>query len=324
MRKLVLPFALSLLLSSTLAIAQPNPFSVIHFPSTTITATSFTSPAIDLARGTNVGNSFATGIITLTGTSLTTATFGVLGSFDGGATYFPINIYPVLTPTTGGTTATATANGVYTTNLSGVDHVKFVTSGTFTATNIKLDLTGSPNAIISRNTGGGGGGGCTSAGPLGTVQASDGAGGCQTTGILDNGSLVAISRPATIAGGSSHGLTFGSYAAAPIYGMISFNGSLGADFNDVAIVAGGASDGSLFFDTGSGGNFTIRNGTGSAYATVLSIAGTGAMTTSGGVLPSIDPAATAGQATCVKSNGPPLIIGKCTSVVGVGGACTCA
>jgi hypothetical protein len=33
---------------------------------------------------------------------------------------------------------------------------------------------------------------------------------------------------------------------------------------------------------------------------------------------------TVGQAACIYAAGPPVVIGKCTSVVGAGGACTCA
>lgn len=144
------------------AIAQ-SPYSNTIFLPVTMTASAQTSAAIQL--GTKQGNTWKSGsysgaAITLTGNSLTTATFGVLGSADGGVTYYPIPINAILTPTTTSATVTATAAGLYQVNLAGLTHVKFVTSGTFTATSITLTLTASPNAASSN--GGGSGSGLTS------------------------------------------------------------------------------------------------------------------------------------------------------------------
>ena len=50
-------------------------------------------------------------------------------------------------------------------------------------------------------------------------------------------------------------------------------------------------------------------------------------TVDGGIAASAIPTTgspTAGQAACIYSSGPPVVIGKCTTVVGSGGACTCA
>jgi len=82
-----------------------------------------------------------------------------MGSSDNGATYYALPIYVAASPTTTpATTITATANGLYQINLAGLTHIKFVTSGTFTATNVTLTLTASPNGLVARNNSGGGGG----------------------------------------------------------------------------------------------------------------------------------------------------------------------
>jgi hypothetical protein len=131
--------------------AQSSPYSNLKLTPTAMTATAQTSAAIGLdLYHTGTGNSFATGTLTVTGTALTTATFGVLGSSDGGNNYFPVNLYPVLTPTAGASTQTVTAAAMFYVNLAGLTHIKYVTSGTFTATSITILVTASPNAIIAR------------------------------------------------------------------------------------------------------------------------------------------------------------------------------
>lgn len=131
----------------------------ILFPVVIMTATAQTSTVTHLGQtpGGN-GGSYSVGTITVKGTSLTTATFAVNGSSDGGVTFFPLNISSINAPGTTTTTQTVTANGIYQVNLSGITDVEYITSGTFTGTSIALTLTASPNGIIARSGGGGGGG----------------------------------------------------------------------------------------------------------------------------------------------------------------------
>lgn len=143
----------------------PSPYSNVVFPSQTFTATGQTGAAIQLnglVVSSTVGSSFASGNITLTGASLTTATFGLQGSADNGKTYFPLALGAVSTPGSTATTVTATGPGLYQVSLAGLTHVRFAISGTFTATNIGLTLTASPNGLPTILSGGGGGGSAVS------------------------------------------------------------------------------------------------------------------------------------------------------------------
>jgi hypothetical protein len=63
---------------------------------------------------------------------------------------------------------TATANGQYQFSLAGITHLKFVTSGTFTATNVSMVLTTSPNASLTKSTS------STSGAPLNASAAAGG------------------------------------------------------------------------------------------------------------------------------------------------------
>lgn len=135
-----------------------SPYSNSVFPAQVFTSSGQTGSVIQLnglVVSSTVGSSFASGLITLTGSSLTTVTFAIQGSSDNGLTYFPLAISAISTPGTTTTSVTSTANGLYQVSLAGLTHVRFVTSGTFTATNIRLVLTGSPNGIVARSTGGG-------------------------------------------------------------------------------------------------------------------------------------------------------------------------
>jgi hypothetical protein len=129
-----------------------------------MTATSQTSTPFALNM-----YSYSVGVVSLTGSSLTTATFAVYGSADGGVTYNALAIETCATPGTFATTETATANGCYQVNLAGLDHIEYVTSGTFTATSITLTLTASPNAQIGRSSGGDSGGDTINS-PNGTIN----------------------------------------------------------------------------------------------------------------------------------------------------------
>ena len=157
MKKLIyVILAGALALGAGFAIGQSPYTATIFTPGIVMTASAQTSAAVPLGTSpNNRSNGYAVGTVTLTGSSLTTATFGLLGSADGGKNYFPLAISAVATPGTSATTMTATANGLYRVNLSGLTHIKYVTSGTFTATSITLLLTATPTGIVSRLSGGG-------------------------------------------------------------------------------------------------------------------------------------------------------------------------
>lgn len=133
----------------SLGYAQSPYTNILFKPAKVMTATAQTSAPIQLGPANRPGG-FSAGTITLTGSSLTTATFGVLGSSDGGVTYYAIALNTYADPTTLATTFTATTNGLYQVNLTGLTHIEFVTSGTFTATSISLLLTASPNGSLGR------------------------------------------------------------------------------------------------------------------------------------------------------------------------------
>lgn len=174
--------------------------------------------------------------------------------------------------------------------------------------------------------GGGGGGGCTAIGTVGVVQAASGtAGACEATPLVFDGTNL-TSGNANIISNNNIGAIAGKlqlYANGG-FSVITFNGDLtgiGSLVNEY-IAAGGSGDPAMYFDTLATGNFNFRTPVAGVITNSLSITPT-AVVTSAGVLPSIDPAITVGQSVCVKAAGPPLVIGKCTSVVGAGGACTC-
>lgn len=127
-----------------LAYAQTNPYNLSSYPAQTFTASATTGTAIPLQQNSS-GGSYGAGTISLTGTGLTTVTFQVQGSNDGGTTYFPLYITGVSDPTVTGSTITSTGNGLYSVSLAGLTHVRFVTSGTFTASTVVLRLTAAPN-----------------------------------------------------------------------------------------------------------------------------------------------------------------------------------
>lgn len=154
MKKVTALFATLLVTLGCLA-QSGSPYSNNVFPAQSFTATAQTGAVIQL-NGQQL--SYGAGTISLTGTSLTTATVAVMGSSDGGVTYYALPISAVAAPgTTPTTTITATASGLYQVSLVGITHVKFVTSGTFTATSVSLVLTATPNFAISRSSSGGGG-----------------------------------------------------------------------------------------------------------------------------------------------------------------------
>lgn len=124
-----------------------------------ITMTSATTSAA-LSFGAR-SNSYGACAVEVTGVALSTATIGVLGSVvasPASSDYFALgSLATAAAPTTAATTQTVTAATLLYFNCAGLSSVKFITSGTFTATSIKLQLIGSPNAQVSRAGGGSGG-----------------------------------------------------------------------------------------------------------------------------------------------------------------------
>jgi hypothetical protein len=145
------------------------------FPAVTATNNTFTSAPIHLGQNpSGNGGSYSVGNIAVSGVGLTTVTFMVLGSSDGGNTYYALNINAANSPTIVSTTATATVSGLWQVNLVGITDVKISTTGTFTATSVTFVLTGAPYGIISRLQGGSGGAVNSVFGRTGTVVATTG------------------------------------------------------------------------------------------------------------------------------------------------------
>jgi hypothetical protein len=120
------------------------------FPKFTFTATAQTQGPLQLAPNTAGANgAYNCGNITLIGTGLSTVSFQVLGSTDGGQTYNVLLVYPVNSLGSPASTTTATGNGLYRVNLAGVTALEITTTGTFTATSVTMQLTASPNASDS-------------------------------------------------------------------------------------------------------------------------------------------------------------------------------
>lgn len=185
---LLLGFAL--FLCPLAAFPQASPYSNTVFKAQVFTASGQTGTAIQLnglVVSSTVGSSFASGAITLTGSSLSTVTFSVQGSSDNGATFYTLPVNLVTSPGAYATAVTATANGLYQVNLAGLTHVRFVTSGTFAATNVSITLTASPNGQTAK---GGGGGGASYPGVT-----SDGASGLAVSGNVAAANLIAASLP---------------------------------------------------------------------------------------------------------------------------------
>lgn len=116
------------------------------FPNFSYAAQSFTATA---QTGAVIGlPGLSSGLIEVKGTALTTVTFAVMGSIDGGLTYTalpvaPIAVVPLIVALTA--TAAAPAPSFYAVDLSCVTNVKIVTSSTFTGTGVTIKLTGSAN-----------------------------------------------------------------------------------------------------------------------------------------------------------------------------------
>lgn len=126
-----------------------NPYNlVIVYPALLFTATAQNSPVVALGNlansGASVGGSWSTGTLTVTGTGLATATLAVMGSADGGLTFFALPISALAGSGAAATSITVTAAGMYQVPLAGITHIQISTSGTFTATNVSVLLTLTP------------------------------------------------------------------------------------------------------------------------------------------------------------------------------------
>jgi hypothetical protein len=212
-----------------------SPYSYTPFPSWTATATSQTSPAMVLSSKSQVFN-YASGTVNVVGSSLSTATFAVKGSQDQGVTYNALVIQTCGTAGGTSTTVTVTANGCYWVNLAGVDHVEFVTSGTFTGTNVVLTLRANPN--------------------VNTVGAAS------SSGSPYNPAAVAIT------GGTINGTTIGGTTpAAANVTTLGASGNITGSASTV-ITAGGCQSGPEFLFSGSAG--TGFQGCGNTITSYLS------------------------------------------------------
>lgn len=171
------------------AIAAQSPTSNVLLTTAVLTGTGQTGPPIRFSSAT------AGGIITVTGSGLSAATFGIMGSADGGITYVPVAFAAIAVPGTPLIFATVSGPALFVVNLAGLTHIQFVTSGTFTATNLSLSLTVSPNATASR-----GGGGAS--GPTTTTLTGDATG----TGTGTVATTLATVGTAQTVGDATHAL----------------------------------------------------------------------------------------------------------------------
>lgn len=177
---------------------SPAQSPTIFTPSVLMTASGQTSSPIRL------GQSYSSITVTLTGSSLTTATVGLLGSADNGVTYTAVAMQKCSVPGTFATTETATTAACYQANSAGFTHLEFVTSGTFTATSITLVVSGSTNAQITYTPGPTGPTGSTGAtGPTGATAPVYS---CGTTTTCSNTLLAAphiVTGTATLTAGGA-------------------------------------------------------------------------------------------------------------------------
>lgn len=112
------------------------------FPNFSPAAQSFTATAQTGAK-INLGG-YSSGTIEVYGT-ITTVTFAIQGSNDGGVNWFALPTAVITAPGTLAATQTATAAAMYRVNLAALTNVRFVTSGTFTGTGVFIKITASGN-----------------------------------------------------------------------------------------------------------------------------------------------------------------------------------
>ena len=140
--------------------ALSSPYSIALYKPQVFTASGVTGTAIPLnglqSGSSLVGSSFSSATINATGTALVTATFAVQGSPDNGATFYPLLITQQnLAGASPTLSVTVTANTIYQVSVAGMTHIRFVTSGTFTAATLTLTLNASPNAQAVNGRSGG-------------------------------------------------------------------------------------------------------------------------------------------------------------------------
>lgn len=188
------------------------------FGAVVMTATNQTSAALPFTQYSNVTNipvSYTSGTLTITGTALTTATVGVLGSSDG-VNYFPINISSITAPSTVATTTTVTANGLF--SMAGPTRVNSsFSAGTIGGSNF---FNGSVTAPVFACTTGAGTG-CTTPATTsgfldtfteGSITFSTGTGPSNVSGLFTISGLTRTNKPvcmgliAPVAGGTTQTL----------------------------------------------------------------------------------------------------------------------
>lgn len=131
--------AVALFLFGGIGIAQ----SVL--PNTSFAPQSFTASA-QTGATVYLTDAVSSGTVLVYGSALTTITWAIQGSNDGGATWYALNTAAITAPGTLATTETTTSTpSAYLVNLAGITNVRFVTSGTFTATGAFIKLTASGN-----------------------------------------------------------------------------------------------------------------------------------------------------------------------------------
>lgn len=149
----------------------------------------------------------------------------------------------------------------------------------------------------------------------GSAWAASGGG---SGGCTNNCTFTGTTIVTTLEAGDSNNLVL--FGGSGGYNGVGFNGNT-ASPNLIGITANSsaATDSNMYLQVPSGGVFQFL------------IAGglSGSITVSGfnfgsNPVPVITPSPTANAAVCVKTTGPPVILGLCSSVVGVGGACTCS
>jgi hypothetical protein len=120
--------------------AQPSIFPNFRYAPLTATATSQTVKA-------PMGG-VSSCLIQQTSVANTTITWQIKFSMDGGTTYYALSMAPYatsLTQSTAAITTTSTAAALFVANMADITNIELVTSGTFTATSLTVQLTCSGN-----------------------------------------------------------------------------------------------------------------------------------------------------------------------------------
>lgn len=248
-----------ILLAGAIVAPAQSPWTNTKFTPMVLTATSQTvllNTTGQLGQG-NQKNSFGICTLSVTGSSLTTATFAIKASVDG-TNYVSLLITPVGS-TTGATTQTVTsAPAGFTVPCGGWSYLEAVSSGTFTATSITITVVGSPNAQVA-SAGVGGGGGSATFTPTGIQYATS-------------------ASAATVATPTQMFAAFATQAAHCFFAGPSSGSAANATCR--AIVAGDLPDLSSIYVTPA----ALNGGTLPGSLTVLTLGTTGTCGVSGGVM----------------------------------------